>query len=185
MNKLIISVIGEDRPGILAAVSDLLYTCGCNIEDVSQTILQSVFGAVFIVSMNREMDSKRLQAALTEGISHLQLDIFVKPHEFTARPSVLSQPFVVTTFGPDKPGLVRGISSIFARHDVNVTNLKAVFKGGDDPGNNMMIFEVDVPVQTNLPELRRQLEQAARQLTLEINIQHRKIFETMNRISTG
>ncbi|MBF8270561.1 MAG: amino acid-binding protein [Gammaproteobacteria bacterium] len=182
LNKLIISVIGEDRPGILAAVSDLLYARGCNIEDVSQTILQSVFGALFIVSTTVEMKAEQLQAVLTEGVSKLNLDVFVRKHEFVTHETVLSQPFVITTFGPDKPGLVRGITGILARHTINVSNLKAVFKGGDDPGNNVMIFEVDVPIATSLPDLRRELKQAAQELGLEINIQHRKIFEMMNRI---
>lgn len=182
MNKLIISVIGEDRPGILAAISDLLYSSGCNIENVSQTILQSVFGALFIVSTSADMEAKRLQAILTEGVSKLNLNVFVRKHEFVTHAAVLSQPFVITTFGPDKPGLVRGITSIFARHAINVSNLKAVFKGGDDPSNNLMIFEVDVPCATRLPELRQELKQAAQQLGLEINIQHRQIFESMNRI---
>ena len=182
MNKLIVSVIGEDRPGILAAVSDGLYGNGCNIEDVSQTILQSVFGALFIVSTAAETDSKQLQTNLANALSALNLDIYVREKGFSAPQSFAAQPFVVTTLGPDQPGLVRGITSVFSKYAVNVTNLKGVFKGGDDPGNNIMIFEVDVPAGTDLPVLRRELEQAARQLALEINIQHRRIFETMNRI---
>jgi glycine cleavage system transcriptional repressor len=57
-----------------------------------------------------------------------------------------------------------------------------VFRGGAAPADNVMIFEVDIPLVTDLPVLRRELELAARQLALEINIQHRRIFETMNRI---
>ena len=182
LNKLIISVLGQDRPGIIAAVSDLLYDCGCNIENVSQTILQSAFGALFIVSTTAKLDAKRLQKILTDGVSKLNLDVFVRNHEFAAHAMVPAQPFVITTFGPDQQGLVRGITSILARHAINVSNFRAVFKGGDDPGNNVMIFEVDVPVDTSLPDLCRELEHAARQLNLEINIQHRRIFETMNRI---
>jgi len=42
-NKAIISVIGPDRPGILAAVSQLLVELDCNIENARQTILQGEF----------------------------------------------------------------------------------------------------------------------------------------------
>ena len=45
-----------------------------------------------------------------------------------------------------------------------------------------MIFEVEIPANTYLPEVRTELQQAAEKLDLDINIQHRKIFETMNRI---
>lgn len=182
MNKVIISVIGEDRPGILAAVSDILFDCGCNIENISQTILQYVFGALFVAALPPDMDAETLQSRLTTELTGLGLDVFVKEHESVAHTTVKTQPFVITTFGPDRPGLVNGITRIFARHAINVTNLKAVFKGGNVPQDNIMIFEVDIPVSTQLPELRRELEQAAQGLGLEINIQHSRIFETMNRI---
>ena len=182
MNKVIISVIGEDQPGILSAVSRSLFNCGCNIENISQTILQSMFGALFIASIPDGLDAEQLQAKLVEDLSDLAMDVFVKEHHPIDITPPRSQPFVITTFGPDKPGLVSGITGIFARHAINVTNLKAVFKGGDAPQDNIMIFEVDVPDDASLPDVRRELEQAAQKLELEINIQHRQIFETMNRI---
>ena len=182
MNKVIISVIGEDQPGILSAVSRSLFTCGCNIENISQTILQSMFGALFIASIPDHLDAERLQTTLIQDLSDLAMDVFVKEHLPVIHSSVRSQPFVITTFGPDKPGLVSGITGIFARYAINVTNLKAVFKGGDVPQDNIMIFEVDIPDDASLPDVRRELEQAAQDLALEINIQHRQIFETMNRI---
>ena len=40
MNKVILSVLGHDRPGIVAAVANILYEQNVNIENVSQTILR-------------------------------------------------------------------------------------------------------------------------------------------------
>jgi len=51
MNKVILSILGHDRPGIIAAVSKILFEQNCNIENVSQTILQFEFAGIFIVSM--------------------------------------------------------------------------------------------------------------------------------------
>lgn len=175
-------MIGEDRPGILAAVSGILFANGCNIENISQTILQSVFGALFIASIPRNTDEKGLQKKLGRELSYLKLEVFVKEYDSAEHHKAKTQPFVITTFGPDRPGLVNAITRIFADHEVNVTNLNAVFKGGDDPGDNMMIFEVEVPDDVSLPELQDELQQTAVKNNLDVNIQHRKIFETMNRI---
>ena len=41
MKRFIISVLGKDRPGIIAAVTKVLFDLELNIEDVSQTILQN------------------------------------------------------------------------------------------------------------------------------------------------
>ncbi len=57
-----------------------------------------------------------------------------------------SEPFVITTMGPDRPGLVAGITELLARFGINISNLNAVFRGGDNPHENTMIYEVDIPV---------------------------------------
>lgn len=93
-----------------------------------------------------------------------------------------SEPFVITTKGPDCQGLVAGISAVIAGHGVNITNLQAVFKGGDEPGDNIMIYEVDIPIDTDQQALYRDLREKAESLKLDISIQHRNIFETINRI---
>jgi glycine cleavage system transcriptional repressor len=77
---------------------------------------------------------------------------------------------------------VAAITEIIARYGVNVTNLQAVFKGGDDPENNIMIYEVDVPNDIDQNALYKDLRAKAEVLSLTISIQHRKIFEAINRI---
>ena len=184
MNKVFISVSGRDRPGILAALSHTLLNNDCNIENVSQTIMQSVFGALLLVSVPEHLEEDSLTNKLQDALIEMDLDIFVKSYDSvpSAPETRAGHPFVITTVGPDRPGLVEAISGVLAKHDINVTNLKALFKGGKDPRNNVMIFEVDIPDSANLPEVRRELKLAAGKLDLDINIQHQKIFETMNRI---
>jgi glycine cleavage system transcriptional repressor len=57
-----------------------------------------------------------------------------------------------------------------------------VFKGGDDPNDNIMIYEVDVPLDCDQKSLERDLRDKAKELGLRISIQHRNIFEAINRI---
>ena len=184
MKKVFISVIGRDRPGILAALSGSLLELDCNIENISQTILQSVFGALLIVSVPEPLDEQALKLKLLDKLAELDLDVYVKRYESVAEPGSVqaSHSFVITTVGPDNRGLVAAITSVLARHHINVVNLKALFKGGTNPRNNVMIFEVDIPDSAVLAEVRSELVQAAGKLDLDINIQHQKIFESMNRI---
>ena len=51
-NKVIITVLGSDRSGIVAAVSGVLADCDANILDISQTILQDIFTMTMLVSLN-------------------------------------------------------------------------------------------------------------------------------------
>jgi glycine cleavage system transcriptional repressor len=184
MTKFIISVLAKDRPGIIAAVTRTLFESDLNIEDVSQTILQSEFCGIFIVSANDSLEQEHLLAALEKGTSHLDLQFHIK--ELEGKPSdwatCACEPFVLTTKGPDNKGLVAGITEVLADHNVNVTQLQAVFRGGDEPGRNIMIYEVDIPLDLDQDRLRRALKEKAGTLGLEISIQHRNIFEAINRI---
>ena len=49
--KAIITVIGEDKAGIIASVSGLLAEKKINIEDISQTIMQGYFTMIMLVNI--------------------------------------------------------------------------------------------------------------------------------------
>jgi glycine cleavage system transcriptional repressor len=185
MNKIILAVLGQDRPGIVAAVTGILFEQNCNIENVSQTILQTEFAGIFIVSMPQNGSLEILQTVLDTKLTPMGLHAHIEPvttKPAAAMPPISTEPFVITTKGPDRKGLVAGISAVIARHGVNITNLQAVFKGGDDPGANIMIYEVDVPIDIDRQSLHQDLREKARSLALDISIQHRNIFKTINRI---
>jgi predicted amino acid-binding ACT domain protein len=48
---LFITVIGADKKGIVAKVSNLLYTCDINIEDINQRIMGTYFVMTMLVDM--------------------------------------------------------------------------------------------------------------------------------------
>ena len=184
MNKVILSVLGHDRPGIVAAVTRVLFEQNCNIENVSQTILQSEFSGSFIVALPPQLLLDELREILIEELAFMDMHVHIEPiaDKKPGSNQTLSEQFVITTKGPDRKGLVAGISATIARYGVNITNLKAVFKGGDKPGNNIMIYEVDIPTDIDQQAFYRELRKTAESLRLDISIQHRNIFETINRI---
>lgn len=184
MKKFIISVLGKDRPGIIAAVTQVLFQQNFNIEDVSQTILQNEFSGIFIVTGPDESDPQNMCRTLETATVDLKLHIHVKamdadPFQWT---TTACESFVITTRGPDRKGLVAQITAVLAAHNVNVTQLQAVFRGGTEPERNVMIYEVDIPADSDLPKLRAALKAKGAELNLEVNLQHKNIFEAINRV---
>ena len=53
MQKAIISVVGKDRTGIIAAICTYLASVEVNIEDISQTIIQGYFTMMMICDMDK------------------------------------------------------------------------------------------------------------------------------------
>jgi glycine cleavage system transcriptional repressor len=184
MEKVVISVIGTDRPGIVAAVSKILSENECNTEDVSQTILQTIFAAIFLASIPQDLQPEVLLAKLRAGLESLGLGILLerlKPSQEVPVPPA-SEPFVITTVGSDRLGLVAGVTEVMARFGVNITHLRAAFRGGEDPRRNTMIYEVAVPLNTEHKAFRQALIERAEELGLDLSIQHRDIFEAIHRV---
>ena len=50
MNHFALTIIGRDRPGIVAQVTEILYRLGCNIADSSCTLLGGQFAMILIIS---------------------------------------------------------------------------------------------------------------------------------------
>ena len=74
--RAILSVLGEDRVGIVAAVSGCLAQNGANIEDIRQTIISSVFSMTMLVTVDEEAcPFDRVQAALAKVGEELGLQI--------------------------------------------------------------------------------------------------------------
>lgn len=64
--RVIVTVIGKDRVGIIAAVAKALADQQINILDISQTILQEFFTMIMIVDISRsEIGIRELQDVLT------------------------------------------------------------------------------------------------------------------------
>lgn len=183
MKKIVISVLGCDRPGIIAAVSKTLLENRCNIEDVSQTTLQTEFVGIFIASMPEQLGEMDLRNSLQQRLTPMGLSVLVKPlQEEGDWQAPSSEPFVITTLGPDRLGLVAGVTEVLAEFGVNITGLRAVFRGGKDPKRNVMIYEVDIPASVNPRAFRTALHRRAEELELDISLQHRDIFETIHRV---
>ncbi|NLM34981.1 MAG: ACT domain-containing protein [Clostridiales bacterium] len=87
--RAVITVIGKDKKGIIAAVSTELSNCNINILDISQTILQEYFTMIMLVDlkeMNVNFDelTERLEAKGKElgvSIKAQHEDIFNSMHE--------------------------------------------------------------------------------------------------------
>lgn len=186
MQRLTASFLGRDCPGIVAAVSQLFADSRCNIEAMSQTRLQGEFAAIFVVGTPEGLDAGKLRELLEKGVAGHGLDLSVLVRPAIERPweeQRHCQPFVVTVDGPDRPGLIAAMSKVFARHNVNIENLNALLENSPD-GQALFLFEIMIPDEVDIGRLRRELQLEAGKLDLRVSMQHRDIFEAVNRVKS-
>ena len=74
-NRAIITVLGSDRSGIVAAVAGTLAEHDANILDISQTILQGIFTMTMLVDLG---DADVVFAELQEQLGVLSQELGVQ-----------------------------------------------------------------------------------------------------------
>ena len=79
-SRAIITVLGSDRPGIVAAVAGALSERSANILDISQTILQGIFTMTMLVDFG-DADFSELKARLDELSESLGVQIVMQREE--------------------------------------------------------------------------------------------------------
>ena len=82
IKKAVITVLGYDKRGIIAKVSDVLYRNNANILDISQTVLSGLFNMVLIADISAEgCDFTAISDELTEFGREQSLQIRVQRSE--------------------------------------------------------------------------------------------------------
>ena len=79
-NRAVITVLGSDRPGIVAAVAGALSERSANILDISQTILQGIFTMTMLVDL-AQADFSELKARLDQLSETLGVQIMMQREE--------------------------------------------------------------------------------------------------------
>jgi glycine cleavage system transcriptional repressor len=185
MHKFVLSVLGNDRPGIVAKVSTTLAALGCNIEDCSQTILQTEFAAIFVVNNREARPLQEVEHSLRRELEGDGLTARIKPMEEHSGPAatLTSLPFVVTTKGPDRLGMIAAVTGAMAELSCNINNFRAIVRPGQEHEEEMItIFEISLPAAVELKTFKERLEAVARRFDLKVSVQHSAIFEATNKI---
>ncbi|XRO75792.1 ACT domain-containing protein [Methanocaldococcus sp. 28A] len=81
MSKVVVSVIGKDRTGIVAGISKVLAENNVNILDISQTIMDNLFAMIMLVDIsNAKVDFTTLKNELEKAGEELGVKVIVQ-HE--------------------------------------------------------------------------------------------------------
>ncbi|MBI4971432.1 MAG: ACT domain-containing protein [Candidatus Omnitrophica bacterium] len=172
MKKLILTVLGQDRPGIVAEVTGVLFKHHCNIEDSSMTILEGEFAMLLVVSLPENMNSSDLKEKFDSLVKKSDLYINIKSFAEGVLKSVVPEPrnYVISVIGADKPGIVYHIAKLLAEHDANITDVETKRIGKGDRVVYAMILESNIPVNVKIPQLESEFAELGKKLSVEITI---------------
>ena len=162
-----VTAVGADRPGIVAAVTQVLFEHGCNIEDSRMAILGGHFSMMLILALPEGTAVDRLEEALSEPGRALDLVVTVRPVGETAADAAAGSPFVVSVYGADHPGIVARVSGLLAEHGVNISDLATHVIEGDPPVY-VMVLEVTLP--SDAAPVEAALKTLAAELAVDVSM---------------
>ncbi len=175
MKKIMITVSGQDKPGIIAKVSGLLFARGCNLEDISMTLLEGQFAMM----MTACLPSVAAVVRVAQGLDLLRETPWsLVCHLTELKGKALggkkhakgSLPCMITAFGKDRTGIVYEVSRALAALRVNITDLDSRILGRGAKTTYAMLLEVDVPKLSVLSKVKTMLAKVSKQLKIEIQI---------------
>ncbi|MEU8299245.1 ACT domain-containing protein [Micromonospora sp. NPDC048909] len=162
MNELAITVIGRDRPGIVADVAEVLARLGANLTDSTMTRLRGHFAMTLICVGPAAAD---VEAALAPLAADGQLLATVRAVTPDGEVAPGGEPYVVAVHGADRMGIVAAMTRVLTDAGGNVTDLSTRLVGS----LYVVLAEVDLPPGT-VDALTGRLDRAAAELGVEVTI---------------
>ncbi|WP_203924524.1 glycine cleavage system protein R [Rugosimonospora africana] len=164
MNELAITVVGRDRPGIIADVSAALSRLGLNLTDSTMTLLRGHFAMTLIcVGEVDESDVLGMLEPLTADGGLLATAHRVPPEPSGANTGA---PYTLLVHGADRLGIVAAVTGVMAEIGGNVTDLTTRLSGT----LYLLSAEIDLPSSADFDELLTKLDEVADRLGVEVSL---------------
>ena len=164
MNEIAITVVGRDRPGIIADVSAALAHLGLNLTDSTMTLLRGHFAMTLIcVGPVDETDVLTMLGPLT-----VNGGLLATAHLVPAEPSAGTSgaPYTLLVHGADRMGIVAAVTGVLSEIGGNVTDLTTRLSGQ----LYLLSAEIDLPSTVDFDELLTKLDEVADRLGVEVSL---------------
>ena len=126
-----LTLVGKDRPGIVAHVTAALFDGGCNLGEASMMRL----GGNFTIMLMVELDGTRhALEQLVEGVAEsLDLHLHVDAIEGHLHQHLIPD-VRITVYGADRAGIVAKVTGVLAEVGLHILDLESDVAGsGDQP----------------------------------------------------
>ena len=113
VNEVVVTAIGADRPGIVAALSAALLDIGGNLEDGRAALLRGSFAITLAVAVPDGVEPEAVSARLAPVADALGLGISVQKADPKGAASTARR-CIVQIYGADRPGIVATMAAALA-----------------------------------------------------------------------
>ncbi|MCB1860587.1 MAG: glycine cleavage system protein R [Chromatiaceae bacterium] len=153
---LVLSALGEDRPGIVAQLSKAIFDLECSINDSRMTVLGGEFAVAMMIEGNWNALAK-LASNCPSLEQQLGLKIMTKQTKGRKQEAELL-PYEVDLVALDHPGIVHHLANFFSRRKINIEELATSSYAAAHTGSAMFSVHivVSIPADVHIASLREE-----------------------------
>ena len=167
----IITFIGDDRPGLVEELSQVISEHGGNWLESRLSQLAGKFAGLICVTLPED-SGEELRNAL-KGLAEAGISVKVTPCRPGLAATEHGRIITLTILGPDRPGIVRETAAALSAQHINVVNMESYVSSA--PMSAELLFhasvEAQVPEQADLEELVDTLDAIANEMGVDIQLE--------------
>ncbi|MCB1910165.1 MAG: glycine cleavage system protein R [Rhodocyclaceae bacterium] len=164
---LVLTIIGDDRPGLVGELAAIISARGGNWLDSSLAHLAGKFAGVVRIEVPDESTEAFLQALSTVPDLRVIAEVSSDPAA-----ALGARRFALSLVGHDRIGIVSELSAVLARHSINVE--KFTTRTASAPMSSETLFHADAELQAGAgfdsARLQEDLERISADLMVDITL---------------
>ena len=174
-----ITVICEDRVGLVGRFTGAITYLGGNIEVLDQNVRLGYFVITLMATFETGVTAEAVHTGLEKIDDAGTPAISVLPRrDASIPPAGNGAPFVLAVAGIDVPGNFSMITTCLAKYEINVESLAC----RTDKDRFTIIGELTVPHGVDTNAVRLELTQLLADREVKVTLMHSDIFDATNRI---
>jgi len=147
--QLVITALGNDRPGIVDELSNALFKHNLNIEDSRMSVLGGEFAVLLLVGGSAEsIDNFVADTASLEESLNMKILVKITSGEASRQALV---PYNVEVVAMDNPGIVHNLASFFSSRQINIVDLNTERYAAAHTATPMFAVNMTIGVPADIP----------------------------------
>jgi glycine cleavage system transcriptional repressor len=169
---MVISANGPDRPGIVAALTEVLARFHANIADSRMVNLGGEFAIIMLIEVPEDR-LNALRQALPDAGQAIGLTLTSRLVADAEQRVTEGVPYRIHTYTMDQPGLVHRFTQALSALGVNIEQLDTSLDHAPHTGTPLYSIDmvVTVPQQVPLRDVRQSMEKLCDELNCDLDIE--------------
>ncbi|MEA3254244.1 MAG: HAD-IB family phosphatase, partial [Candidatus Altiarchaeota archaeon] len=176
----VVNILGEDKQGLVAGITERLADVNINIVDVEQSVIRGLFSMFMLIDLEKSaVDYNGVNEILKECSNNLDVNISTTPFSECKKEIAPEKRDIqtLTILGVDKPGIIAGISRTLANQGINIGCIKMIARG------ELLAMEMLVDVgKGDVRKVRTDLREIGEVLGVDIVVQPESVARWRKRL---